>query len=133
VSGLRVPQVGDKVRFYEKRDGEPQDGEIAHVWTEGCVNVIFPHGTLFTSVALIQHGPRPLGYYCEFAPLAKPEPEPAKFRFGLGSTPTITVSGEVGLVVGRAEYLNSEPSYLLQYRRNDGIAAEEWWRESALT
>lgn len=129
----RIPVVGDRVAFYERRDTLPRGALIAHVWSPSVVNIVLQDETQKTSVALIQHGIRPPGYYCEFAPLANPEPEPSKFRFGMGATPVITVSGEIGLVVGRAEYVNSEPSYLLQYRSNRGDAVEEWWRESALS
>jgi hypothetical protein len=52
--------------------------------------------------------------------------------FSLAATVAIIASGESGSVVGRAEYLASEPSYLLRYRAADGRAVERWWPESAL-
>lgn len=55
------------------------------------------------------------------------------FRFALNDTAMVTVSGETGVVVGRAEHWKAEPQYLLRYRRNDGVATEQWWCDSALT
>jgi hypothetical protein len=54
------------------------------------------------------------------------------FKFELGQNVKITVSGEVGEVVGRADYSNSESSFFIRYKSADGRAVEEWWREQAL-
>ena len=56
-----------------------------------------------------------------------------QFKFRLQQTVTIDASGEHGEVIGRAEYLTSEFSYLVRYRANDGRATEAWWSESALS
>lgn len=53
-------------------------------------------------------------------------------KFELKQAVTIAASGEVGEVVGRAQYLHSEPSYLVRYKSADGRAVESWWSESAL-
>lgn len=53
-------------------------------------------------------------------------------KFKLGQTAVIEVSGEEGVVIGRAEYQHGEPTFLLRYRRADGLAHEEWWAGSAL-
>lgn len=42
------------------------------------------------------------------------------FKHGLGQTVKISVSGEMGHVKGRAEYLNNCPAYLIHYRAADG-------------
>lgn len=56
-----------------------------------------------------------------------------KWKFGLHDDVRISVSGEVGTVIGRAEYASSnERSFLLRYRAADGCAVESWWPESAL-
>lgn len=55
-----------------------------------------------------------------------------KFSFTLGQRVVITVSGEEGEVIARAEYLQSENNYLLRYKDAQGMAREEWWREGAL-
>lgn len=137
MSDLRKPQVGDEVLFHLSADKDPVRGQISRVWTDGCVNLLLDDGSAPTSVALIQHGPTPSGYWCAFSPPAAwpfAAPAPAgPFRFPLKATPGITVSGEIGLVIARAEHLNAEPQYLLRYRRNDGIATEQWWGESALS
>ena len=54
------------------------------------------------------------------------------FKFELGQNVKITVSGEVGEVVGRADYSNSESGFYIRYKSADGRAVEEWWREQAL-
>lgn len=53
-------------------------------------------------------------------------------EFELGEQVQINTSGEQGEVIGRAEYLKSENSYLLRYKSADGRATEAWWSESAL-
>jgi len=54
------------------------------------------------------------------------------FALNIGQMATIIASGEQGHVIGRAEYLNSENSYLLRYKAADGRATEQWWSESSL-
>lgn len=53
-------------------------------------------------------------------------------KYALNQNVTIAASGEQGEVVGRAEYSNSEASYLVRYKGADGRAVESWWNESAL-
>jgi len=50
----------------------------------------------------------------------------------LNTAVTITASGEQGTIIGRAEYVNAEPSYLVRYKCADGRAVENWWTESAI-
>ena len=54
------------------------------------------------------------------------------FKFNLGQSVAITASGEVGVVVGRAEYINSSNAYFVRYAAKDGRATEAWWSEDAL-
>lgn len=54
------------------------------------------------------------------------------FIFAMRSQVSIEVSGEHGIVVGRAEYLNGEDQYLVRYCNKEGTAVEQWWAESAL-
>ena len=56
----------------------------------------------------------------------------SSFKFNLGHPVAITASGEVGVVVGRAEYINSRNSYFVRYAAKDGRATEAWWSEDAL-
>lgn len=51
----------------------------------------------------------------------------------LNTPVTINVSGETGIVIGRAEFTASENSYQVRYKAADGRAIECWWNESALT
>lgn len=52
------------------------------------------------------------------------------WRFNLGDS-AILKSGEQGEIIGRAEYLNSEPAYFIRYTAADGRLVETWWGESA--
>lgn len=53
-------------------------------------------------------------------------------KFDLGQEVTITASGESGKVIGRAEYMFSNPQYYIRYKCADGRAVEAWWAEDAL-
>lgn len=55
------------------------------------------------------------------------------FKFGLNEKVAIVCSREQGVVVGRAEYVHSDKSYLVRYMAADGRAVEQWWCESALS
>jgi hypothetical protein len=54
------------------------------------------------------------------------------FKFSLGENVVVEVSGEIGEVIGRAEYTNSTNNYFVRYRSADGRAVEAWWQEDAL-
>jgi hypothetical protein len=54
------------------------------------------------------------------------------FKFENGSMVKVSVSGESGKVIGRAEYLTDERRYQVRYKNAMGRATEEWWTESAL-
>jgi hypothetical protein len=54
------------------------------------------------------------------------------FKFNIGDKVTLLCSNESGIVIGRAEYSNTECSYLIRYRAADARAVEQWWSESAL-
>ena len=54
------------------------------------------------------------------------------FKFNLTQPVVITASGEEGVVVARAEYVNSSNSYFVRYAASDGRATEAWWSEDAL-
>ncbi len=55
-----------------------------------------------------------------------------RFTFKLAQRVVITASGENGMIIGRAEYSSSEPSYLIRYCAADGRAVESWWTQSAI-
>ena len=55
------------------------------------------------------------------------------FKFNLGDKVTVTVSGETGEVLGRAEYTTAANNYYVRYCAADGHAVEQWWQEDALT
>lgn len=56
----------------------------------------------------------------------------SQFKFPLKQVVTIAASGEVGEVIGRAEYTTSENAYYVRYKDANGRAVEAWWSESAL-
>ena len=53
-------------------------------------------------------------------------------KFELNDKVIISTSGEQGQVIGRAEYVHAEPSYLVRYKAADGTAVEAWWTARAL-
>lgn len=54
-------------------------------------------------------------------------------KFNLGDKVKISISGEVGEVIGRAEYLtNYDPQYQVRYVSASGCAIEAWWAEQTL-
>lgn len=55
------------------------------------------------------------------------------FKFKLNHEVIIEASGECGMVVGRAEYADGKPQYLIRYMAADGRAVQQWWDQSALT
>ena len=55
------------------------------------------------------------------------------FKFELLQNVTIKITGEVGEVIGRAEYSHCDDKYFVRYKAADGRAAEKWWDEAALT
>ena len=54
------------------------------------------------------------------------------FKFGLNETVDMTESEERGTVIGRAEYTNKEPQYLIRYVAADGRQVESWWDQDAI-
>lgn len=54
------------------------------------------------------------------------------FLFAMGSRVRIVESGEVGTVVGIAEFDSADPQFLLRYRSADGRAVQAWWTQNAL-
>jgi len=56
----------------------------------------------------------------------------SEWMFKIGETVAIKASREWGEVIGRAEYAQTEPHYLIRYRAADGRAVEAWWGESSL-
>lgn len=54
------------------------------------------------------------------------------FGFELNDQIKIKASKETGIITGRAEYTNAEPSYRIFYCAGDGRAVEGWWSESQI-
>ena len=55
-----------------------------------------------------------------------------QFKFELKQKVTLTVSGESGEVVARAEYCSDNHQYLVRYKAADGRGVENWWISDAL-
>jgi hypothetical protein len=55
------------------------------------------------------------------------------YQFEIGDQVNITVSGENGKVIGRAEYDEEPPSYFVHYKTGDGRAVQSWWNAARLT
>jgi len=54
------------------------------------------------------------------------------FNYSIGELVELVESGEVGKVVGRADYQAAEDGYLVRYKSADGRQVECWWGTSAL-
>lgn len=54
------------------------------------------------------------------------------FKFALHSTVGFTESAEAGIVIGRAEFTNISPQYLIRYQAGDSRMTESWWDEDSL-
>ncbi len=53
-------------------------------------------------------------------------------NYEIGDKVMITVSGEVGIVIGVAFYAYMDPQVLLRYKSADGRAVEQWWDMNAI-
>lgn len=54
------------------------------------------------------------------------------FKFELGKKVKISISGEAGLIKGRAEYQDSPNQFYLHYQAADGRAVNSWFNEDEL-
>lgn len=54
------------------------------------------------------------------------------FRFELAQPVKLSMSGEKGVVIGRAEYIGSQNQYFVRYKAGDGRQTESWWDEDAV-
>ena len=54
------------------------------------------------------------------------------FKYNLSDYVGLIGSDENGQIIGRSEYVNSEPQYLIRYMAADGRLVEAWWDEDAL-
>lgn len=59
--------------------------------------------------------------------------EPRPFAFELGQKVGLTLTLERGIVIGRAEYTDNSPQYLVRYAAGDGRQVEDWWAASAIS
>lgn len=49
------------------------------------------------------------------------------FKFEMGQRVKLVESDKRGVIVGRAEYSNRPPQYLIRYKAGDGRMVENWW------
>lgn len=54
------------------------------------------------------------------------------WKLELGQTVALAMSGEQGVVVGRAEYDGDADRYLVRYKAGDGRLVESWWQADAV-
>lgn len=55
------------------------------------------------------------------------------FAFSLNQNITLALSGEKGVVIGRAEYVEGVERYLVRYVNGNGSQVEEWLTPSAIS
>lgn len=56
----------------------------------------------------------------------------SEFAFQLNQSVRLTLSGETGKVVGRAQYTNCQNTYRVRYKSADGRQVEVWHDEDAM-
>ena len=49
------------------------------------------------------------------------------WEYNLEQAVILKFSREVGVVIGRAEYMSMEDQYLIRYKAADGRQVEAWW------
>ena len=54
------------------------------------------------------------------------------WEYNLEQAVILKFSREVGVVIGRAEYMSMEDQYLIRYKAADGRQVEAWWGADAL-
>ena len=54
------------------------------------------------------------------------------FKFELRQKVSIAISGEEGIIKGRADYANAEDGYFVHYRSADGCASDKWFTADEL-
>ena len=54
------------------------------------------------------------------------------WEYNLEQAVILKFSREVGVVIGRAEYMGMEDQYLIRYKAADGRQVEAWWGASAI-
>lgn len=54
------------------------------------------------------------------------------FAFDLDAQVQLAMSGEEGVILGRAEMRGKPNQYLVRYKSADGRLVEGWWDEDAL-
>ncbi|SON54331.1 hypothetical protein HDIA_0790 [Hartmannibacter diazotrophicus] len=57
----------------------------------------------------------------------------AVFKFEMNQRVALSMSGEYGVVIGRAEYLDLAPQYYIRYVDGTDRQVQDWIPESALT
>ena len=56
----------------------------------------------------------------------------SELEYALDQAVILKFSREVGVVIGRAEYMGMEDQYLIRYKAADGRQVEAWWGASAI-
>ena len=59
-------------------------------------------------------------------------PEP-KFKFSLNQRVALSLSGEEGVVIARAQYVEGPDRYLVRYVTKTGTQVEEWFTRAAIS
>ncbi len=54
------------------------------------------------------------------------------FLYDMREIVRLRLSGESGIIIGRAEYAEADNSYLVRYKAADGRLTEAWWSETAI-
>ena len=55
------------------------------------------------------------------------------FKFNLGDQVELNISGEKGVIIGRADYAYSGQQYFVSYADGNGCAQDKWFYAEQLT
>ena len=56
----------------------------------------------------------------------------SEFDFDLGDDVKLSLSGESGIVIGRADFAESDSQYYVRYLSANGRQVEDWWNANAV-
>jgi hypothetical protein len=144
-----LPTIGRDVLFVPDAtaadNAQPLTAKITYVHSASLINIGgfdasgLPYAR--TSVMLIQEedATPATGFYAHWMPFqitaakAAAAPVPTGFAFALGEEVELALSGEEGIVIGRAEYTDEAPSFYVRYVDSDGKQVTGWMSASAIT
>lgn len=92
------------------------------------INIHIPGDTSYPVAEIVEREAEPAR-----AGTANEKPTPLRsLAFSHHQRVRLVESGETGTVIGRADFVSAQNSYLIRYRAADGRQVEDWWGEDAI-